>query len=445
VGAHVRPSAFDYGFCALSRKTYLAMADGHQVQLLQGASEFFPALVAAMDSAQNTIRLETYIFDVTGTGAQVATALAAAASRGVKVQLVVDGAGTGELPLAWRERFDAAGVQWQVFNPLGSWGLLRPSGWRRLHRKLCVVDGGSPSALAFCGGINILDDYHDPNHGALTAPRFDFAVRVSGPLVNAVSDATGQLWQRMLAVRQLRGRALPQAWGTWRSAGGAWSALARSSVATDPNALSLAGNELGPGAMLARAALLLRDNLLHRKNIEKAYLKAIGEARHEVIIANAYFLPGGKLRKAIIAAAQRGVKVKLLLQGRYEYFMQYHAARPVYSALLQSGVEIHEYAASFLHAKVAVVDAADPAKAWATVGSSNLDPLSLLLAREANVVVHGNAFAQALRAKLVYAMEHDGKPLDPAVYANRPGMQRLLDHVGYAAMRVALWLTGKHY
>lgn len=197
--------------------------------------------------------------------------------------------------------------------------------------------------------------------------------------------------------------------------------------------------------MLAKAALLLRDNLLHRKNIEKAYLKAIGEARHEVIIANAYFLPGGKLRKAIIAAALRGVKVRLLLQGRYEYFMQYHAARPVYSALLQAGVEIHEYTASFLHAKVAVVDAADPAKAWATVGSSNLDPLSLLLAREANVVVHGSAFAQALRAKLVYAMEHDGKPLDPAVYANRPGKQRLLDHIGYAAMRVALWLTGKHY
>jgi cardiolipin synthase A/B len=297
------------------------------------------------------------------------------------------------------------------------------------------VDGGSQEAVAFCGGINILDDFHDPNHGALPAPRFDFSVRVSGPLVDSVLDATATLWQRLQAVRSLRQREIGAAVSSWVSARAVLFGRGGVPAASAPAAL---------GDSLSRAALLLRDNVRNRKNIERAYLKAIGSARHEVIIANAYFLPGGKLRKAIIAAAQRGVKVKLLLQGKYEYFMQYHAARPVYSALLAAGVEIHEYSASFLHAKVAVIDADQP-QAWATVGSSNLDPLSLLLAREANVMVQSAEFAQTLRAQLEHAMAHDGKQIDPQAYVNRPVMQRLLDHLAFAVMRAALWITGNRY
>jgi cardiolipin synthase A/B len=410
-------------------------ASGHHVTLLQGTAQLFPSLTQAMDAAKCEIRMETYIFDFTATGADVGAALARAALRGVRVHLVVDGVGTGQIPADWRERFDAAGVQWRVFNPLGSLGMLLPSGWRRLHRKLCVVDGGSQGAVAFCGGINILDDFHDPNHGALPAPRFDFSVRVSGPLVDSVLDATATLWQRMQAVRSLRQREIGAAVSSWVSARAVLFGKRTVPAAPTPAAL---------GDSHSRAALLLRDNLRNRKSIETAYLKAIGLARHEVIIANAYFLPGGKLRKAIIAAAQRGVKVKLLLQGKYEYFMQYHAARPVYSALLAAGVEIHEYSASFLHAKVAVVDAEQP-QAWATVGSSNLDPLSLLLAREANVVVQSAEFAQSLRAQLEHAMVHDGKQIDPHEYVNRPVAQRLLDHVAFAMMRSALWITGNRY
>jgi cardiolipin synthase A/B len=416
-----------------------SFTSGHRVHLLQGTAEFFPALIAAMDAARHDIRMETYMFDFTASGADVGAALARAALRGVRVQLVVDGAGTGDVPADWRERFAAAGVQYAVFNPIGRLGMLHPSHWRRLHRKLVVVDGGTHDAVAFCGGINILDDFHDPNHGALPAPRFDFSVQVTGPLVDAVMDTTGNLWQRLQAVQKLRQRDISAAVNSWVSSRAVLfgkanhAATALQSLAKDSAA-----------SVLSKAALLLRDNVRNRKSIERAYLKAIGEARHEVIIANAYFLPGGKLRKAIISAAQRGVKVKLLLQGKYEYFMQYHAARPVYSALLEAGVEIHEYAPSFLHAKVAVVDADQP-QAWATVGSSNLDPLSLLLAREANVVVQGSDFAQALRVKLVHAMAHDGKQIDPADYANRPWTQRTLDWMAFAVMRAALWITGNRY
>ena len=398
-------------------------AKDHRVHLLQGAQELFPALIEAMDAALSDIQFETYIFDFTGAGAQVAEALIRAAQRGVRTHLVVDGVGTGPLPKAWQQRMKSAGVQVRVYSPLGPLGLLLPHRWRRLHRKLCVVDG----LVVFCGGINVLDDLYDPNYGDLDAPRFDFAVQATGSLAAQASRTMELLWWRMQAVRDVRLNRLPQAVRDLRAA-----SATRHASQQDPEARGM------------RAALVLRDNVRNRSRIEKAYRRAIGAARHDIIIANAYFMPGGKLRRALILAAKRGVRVQLLLQGRYEYFMQYHAARPVYGALLRAGVEIHEYEPSFLHAKVAVIDA-HGRRPWATVGSSNLDPLSLLLAREANVVVEDSAFAQTLRTRLVDAMENAGHLLEPASFAQRPWRTRLLDRIAFGLMRALLWLGGKTY
>lgn len=388
---------------------------GHALDLLEGSVELFPALVEAIDAAVHEVWLETYIFDFTGASAGVAQALERAAQRGVRVRVVVDGFGTPLLPADWRRRFRVAGVDWQVYAPVGSLGVLWPGTWRRLHRKLCVVD----EALAFCGGINILDDLHDPGHGLLQAPRLDFAVRVRGPLVSDVRHAIRQIWQRLRALHTLKPQALAEA---------LMPRPARSSD-DDPR---------GAGRM--RAALMLRDNVGHRAHIERAYLRAIGRAQDEILIANAYFVPGRRLRQALERAAQRGVKVTLLLQGRYEYFMQYYASRPVYGSLLRAGVAIHEYSPSFLHAKVAVIDGR-----WSTVGSSNLDPLSLLLAREANVVVEDEAFAARLRARLMQAIAHHGLVMDPARYARRPLTERVLERLALGVMRVALMIQGKKY
>ena len=237
-----------------------------------------------------------------------------------------------------------------------------------------------------------------------------------------------QLWWRLKAGQDARQRRLGLALADWRAA----------------RAAKLKARHAERAQRGMRAALLLRDNVGHRTRIERSYRRAIARARHEVIIANAYFIPGAKLRRALKHAARRGVRVQLLLQGRYAYFMQYHAARPVYGALLAAGVEIHEYAPSFLHAKVAVIDA-HGARPWATVGSSNLDPLSLLLAREANVVVRDAAFARQLRERLVHAMAHAGQRVDPRGYAHRPWRQRLLDRIAFGLMRAALWVTGQRY
>jgi len=395
---------------------------GHRLQLLQGSGEFFPALIEAFDTAQREIRLETYIFDFEGRSADVASALERAALRGVSVKVVVDGYGTAPLPLIWEARFLRAGVDWRVYSPLGWLGMIWLRSWRRLHRKLCVVDG----EVAFCGGINILDDFHDPNHGALTSPRLDFAVRVTGPLVFEVEATMKHLWLRMQAMRDIRKARLTGALDSLRASGvGFGKARQKAALREQP---------------LSRAALVLRDNLRNRGRIERAYRRAIGRARSEVIIGNAYFVPGRKMRQALVSAARRGVRVRLLLQGRYEYFMQYYAARPIYSALLKAGVEIYEYSPSFLHAKVAVID-----RRWATVGSSNLDPLSLLLAREANVVVDDAAFAEQLRDRLMQAILIEGRAMDPAEFSNRPWRQRVMEGIALAAMRLALAVQGKRY
>jgi cardiolipin synthase len=403
-----------------------ALREGHQIRLIEGGQAYFESLAAALEQAQSHVLLETYIFDVHGAAQLVAEALERAALRGVRVWLVVDGVGTPRLPELWRTRFAQAGVDWRVYAPLGTLGLLIPSRWRRLHRKLCVVDGHT----AFCGGINILDDWYDPRHGSLARPRLDFAVSAHGELVGHIQDSMSQLWWRLQGAQHARERKIPQALRSFKTAGLPlpWK-----------QSLPLPDGTPPP----SRAALLLRDNVLHRSQIERAYLKAIGLARHEVLIANAYFLPGRRLRQALVHAARRGVRVRLLLQGRYEYFMQYHAARPVYGTVLAAGVEIYEYDASFLHAKVAVVDP-DNERPWATVGSSNLDPLSLLLAREANVVVADRAFAQQLHQRLSQVIASQSKPVLAAL-SQRHWHQRLRDRLAFGLMRLALFVTGHRY
>jgi len=416
-----------------------AAMPAHQLQLLHGASALFAALIADLDAAQDRVQLETYLFNLHGEAAAVAQALARTARRGVQVQVLVDGVGTDEVPDATVDELRQAGVQWRVFSPLhprwGKLAMLSGSKWRRLHRKLIVID----SRVAYCGGINILDDHYDPNHGQLDAPRFDFSVRLQGPVVAAIEAATSALWRRLQAVQSARARDFSGAWQTWRKKlphgnPADWVAPGPSVPAADAAPLALHAD---------RVELLLRDNLRHRTRIEHAYRRAIGAAQHEIIIANAYFLPGRKLRKALIKAARRGVRVRLLLQGKHEYFIQYHGTRPLYRSLLAAGVEIHEYAASFLHAKVAVIDADTP-QAWSTVGSSNLDPLSLLLAREANVGIYGSAFAQALREPLQAAMAECPR-IDAQQYLNRPWPKRLLEHLAYGLMRLAVLLSGKRY
>ena len=405
-----------------------AMQPNHGLTLFKGGAELFPALVEAIDGARVEVLLETYIFDFADRALAVAEALERAAARGVTTCVVVDGIGTGEIPAEWQRRWKAAGVHWRIFKPTQGWRVLVPTRWRRLHRKLCVVD----AHVAFCGGINIIDDCLDPNYGRLDKPRFDFSVRVRGPLVADVHDTMTRLWLRMQVGHELRQHDLE---------GAMQAAHEAKQAGSDSSDRGLGKPE--PAGHGAVAALVLRDNVRFRRRIENTYRLAIAAATSEIIIANAYFIPGVRLQRALLHAARRGVRITLLLQGRYEYFLQHHASRAVYGVLLEGGIEIIEYAPSFLHAKVAVMDGATGTVA--TVGSSNLDPLSLLLAREANVFVLDDAFGAELRGHLSDAIAHEGRRVRSEEYLKRPFGSRALAWLAWGMIQFALFATGKRY
>ena len=412
-----------------------ALRPDHRLTLLKGGEMLFPALVEAITSARAEVLLETYIFEFARSVVPIADALESAARRGVTVCVVVDGLGTGEVPEPWRQRWRAAGVQWRIFNPAQGWRVLLPKRWRRLHRKLCVVDG----SIGFCGGINLLDDYFDPNYGVLEQPRFDFAVRVSGPLVADMHGTMTRLWARLQVASGAQQLDVAAAFQAVLDAARAGTDMHDEGMKTEIDRADDDGPVAAGGAL---AALVLRDNLRFRRSIEGNYRLAIGLAKSEILIANAYFVPGVQLQRVLLRAARRGVRITLLLQGKYEYFMQFYASRAVYGVMLNAGIEIIEYEASFLHAKVAVMDA--EGGALATVGSSNLDPLSLLLAREANVFVRDDAFAAELRAHLVAAIAK-GRRVEPDAHTHWPLATRSLNWVAYAVMRALVFVAGKRY
>ena len=411
-----------------------ALVPGHSITLIKGGVAFFAALVEAIDGARAQVLLETYIFDFHGAALAVAEALERAATRKLTVRIVVDGFGTPDIPAEWQERWTRAGVHWRVFSPGGGLSMFLPRRWRRLHRKLAVID----AAVAFCGGINLLDDYFDPAHGKLDEPRFDFAVQVRGPLVDDAHETMTRLWLRLQASRDVKKADLKKALQSVREAVRAGADMGDPQMSARD--LGAAGGSSAAGVL---AGLVLRDNLRYRKRIEHFYRYAIAQARSEILIANAYFVPGVSLQRALVKAAKRGVKVTLLLQGRYEYFMQYHTSRAMYGVMLDAGIEIVEYEPSFLHAKVAVFDATQGA--IATVGSSNLDPFSLLLAREANVFVRDEGFAEELRGHLLEAVRKVGVRVEPKSHMKRPFATRSLAWLAYAIMRVVLFATRHRY
>ncbi len=385
---------------------------GNRLTLLRSGEQYFPALAAALDAAAAEVFLETYIFADDQTGSLIADALARAAARGVATHLLLDGFGARDFAPRLRGMLAAAGVELLVFRPqVSPWPLWRQrSRLRRMHRKLACADG----AVAFVGGINVIDDYDTPDQ---TPPRYDYAVRIEGPLAARVRGETARLWTRV----------------SWATLGRRWPGFApHARRAPRP-----APAQPGPNPGGQRAALVVRDSVRHRRDIEETYLELIGTAREEVLIASAYFFPGRRFRRALAAAARRGVRVTLLLQGRVEYVLLHYASRALYGSLLASGIAIQEYHRSFLHAKVAVFD-----RRVASVGSSNIDPFSLLLAREANVFVDDPHFAAELRSSLMEAIERGARAVPLTRWRRLSLWLRVRIWIGYRIARLLVAVYG---
>ncbi len=377
------------------------MPNNH-IRLLQNGEAYFPAIEAAMDGAMHDIYLETYIFEDDSTGRRIAEALKRAALRGVRTHLLIDGYGSIRLPKSVFDDLEAVGVLAMKFRPKTSPWTMRRRRLRRLHRKIVVVD----QTIAFVGGINISDGMD--RHGQ-PSMRFDFAVSVQGPLVKVIQDSARQTWLRVTWMRRLPSRG-------------------RKNGRYGPSAEPMG---------LMQAAFLVRNNIRHRRDIEEAYLQAIEQAQREIILANAYFLPGLNFRHALVDAAGRGVRVILLLQGKRDHPLFQYASHALYGSFLAAGIEIYEYHQSLLHAKVAVID-----DHWATVGSSNLDPFSLLLSLEANVVVDDEGFAKELRLSLEQAMETGAQRIGENTWRTQSIGQRLTSWLSYSVVRFMIGIAG---
>lgn len=372
----------------------------NDITLLQSGAQYFPSLIEAIDRACHEIFLETYIFALDKTGVLVRDALQRASRRGVTVFVTVDWLGTGRATCnLLRQQLGTAGVHFRSFNPWFRRGITRT------HRKICVTDRD----YAFVGGLNINDDFISDRNPNLTlpAPRWDFAIRIHGRLVATIYLEMTAQWTPLGNLKLLA----------------RWENFRRSRSL-------LPSNGAGP----AQAGLVLRDNLRDRRTIQRAYLRALGHARKSALLANPYFAPGRKLRRALEAAAQRGVKVTLLL-GVGQFRLQDAITHSFYPKLLAAGVQIFEYRKTDLHAKVAVVD-----DAWATVGSSNYDGLSLFVNHEANVVVQDHTFAEQLRLRIESAVA-DAVPVRRAEFAHIPWVMRLHNGTLFMLYRAAIRLV----
>ena len=400
---------------------------GNHIQLLRSGEEYFPSLLIAIENAANTIYLQTYIYEVDKAGISIGDALKQAAQRGVTVNVLLDGFGCKELPKAYLKELENAGVQVMFYRPKISPWTLKKNRLRRLHRKIAVID----ERIAFVGGINIIDDYNVPDN---TPPRIDYAVRIEGALLPSIAANVVKLWHRMqwMRLRGLVARISPA--NPINLANQANSAKqAQNAIKAPHHEQNGLKKEIKQDM---QAAFVLRDNLLHRNDIEDAYLSAINAAQSEIIIANAYFVPGRQFRKALLKAAQRGVKIELLLQGRMEYFLMF-ATHAFYGLFLKNGVQIFEYRKSFMHGKVAVIDGY-----WATVGSSNIDPFSMMLAREANIVVQDKAFADELRNEILSSIREGSHQVSAQEWLHGKRAKRLLSWLVYGMVRVFIGLIG---
>ena len=376
----------------------LTWSAGNRIELLENGEEYYPRVFEAIAKARREVVIETFILFDDPVGRQLHAVLLEVARRGVQVDLTVDGYGSPDLSDEFIGALTEAGVRLHVYDPRPRLLGLRYNLVRRMHRKIVVIDG----ELAFIGGINFSVD-----HLAISGPesKQDYAVQIEGPVVRQIH---GFVHEVLAPVRNALLRWVRQGF--------------KRQGRTRPPALPAVGE--------AHAALVTRDNERHPNDIERCYRMAIRTAKREVVIANAYFFPGYRLLRELRRAARRGVAVHLILQGEPDMAIVRIGARMLYHSLVKDGVHVHEYCKRPLHGKVAVVDGQ-----WATVGSSNLDPLSLSLNLEANLLIRDPGFAAELRSRLQRLMDHECREMSREALPKRTMWRYLTGAVAFHLLR----------
>ncbi len=329
-----------------------AILPGNRVEYLENGDEIFPAMLAAIASAERTITFETYIYWSGTIGQEFADALAERARAGVKVHVLLDWAGSGKMDAAVLEELRSAGVEVEKYHPLKWYHLSRLN--QRTHRKLLVVDG----KIGFTGGVGIADkwsgDGQDPEHWR------DAHFRLQGPAVAQIQAVFADNWLKV------------------------------SGEILDGEIYFPALEPAGPSA----AQMFSSSPTGGSESVRLMYLLAIAAAESSIDISASYFVPDDLTRRTLLEALRRGVRVRVIVPGEHmDVELVRAASRAHWGELLAAGAEIHEYAPTMYHCKIFTVDGT-----LVSVGSTNLDNRSFALNDEANLNLYDAEFAQRMTA-----------------------------------------------
>jgi cardiolipin synthase len=372
---------------------------GNQVTLLFDGPQTMNAMMTAIRQAKDHIHLETYIFDQDELGLEFARLLIEKQQAGVEVNIIYDSVGTIGTPQIFFDNMKAAGIHLLEFNPVNPTKLQGPwSPNRRDHRKILIVDG----EVAFTGGVNISASYANSSLFRSKSKNpdkigwRDTHIQITGPAVAALQWIFLETWINVDDKPPADRLYFP--------------------------ALKNQGNKM---------VRVLASEPESNPAIYKAYLLAIQEARDSIHITSAYFVPDAQILKALIAAAKRGVDVKIIMPGVTDSGLVFHAGQSFYDEMLAGGIKVYQLNTSVLHAKTAVID-----QVWSTVGSTNIDTRSFLHNKEVNVVVIDtefaiameNAFKEDLRLSTEVTLE---------TWQQRPAMIKLKE---WLARRLEYWL-----
>ncbi|HMO33722.1 MAG TPA: phospholipase D-like domain-containing protein [Lacibacter sp.] len=368
----------------------------NQVQLVEGGRSYFDRLLELIGQAQHTLHFQTYIFDADETGLEVATALEAAASRGVAVFLLLDGYASQSLPVTFITKLKAVGIRHRWFEPL-----LRGKSYyfgRRLHHKVVVAD----ARMALVGGINISNRYNDlPD-----APAWlDWALDVRGEAALQLDHLCFKLWNK--------------------------SSLRRSRPIA-PVVQSQQVEDVPECLVRVRR----NDWVNRRVDISRSYLEMLRRAEKEIIIMSSYFLPGRLFRTALQRTIRRGVDIKIIIAGTSDIKIAKAAERYWYPWLLKQGIRIYEYEPRVLHGKLSVYD-----EKWVTVGSYNINNISAYASIELNLDVLNNAFGSSTREKLIKIIRENCTEITPERFARRRNLfTQFIDWFSYEFYRAIVFL-----
>ncbi len=365
-----------------------AILPGNRIMALHNGDQIFPAMLAAIRDARQTITLETYIYWSGEIGEKFSAALSERARAGVKVHVMLDWAGCSKIKGKYLEEMKAAGAEVERYHPIHWHTITRIN--NRTHRKLLVVDG----RVGFTGGVGIADQW--TGHAESKDHWRDSHFQLEGPAVAQMQAAFTDNWIKTRA-RVLFG---PEYFPELQPLGDSLAQVFKSSR--------------GEGS----------------ESVRLMYLLSIASAEHSIRLQAAYFVPDDLAIAAFICARRRGVKVEIILPGQHtdEHLVQ-HASRHLWNDLLDAGIEIHEYQPTMYHCKVLIVD-----EIWVSVGSTNFDDRSFRLNDEVNLNIYDAAFA----ARQVQMFEQDlgkSRRVTRAAFKNRSTPGKLYDRLALTLRR----------